>query len=80
MNGPGFTLKIADNGPGIPGHAAEKIFDPFFTTKEPDSGHGTEASRDEAMQSGAFVFLTKPFSLAGIKGLIDKIMASPRPT
>ena len=34
------TLKIADNGTGIPGHAAEKIFDPFFTTKEPDKGTG----------------------------------------
>jgi DNA-binding NtrC family response regulator len=44
------------------------------------SGHGTEASRDEAMQSGAFAFLTKPFSLAGIKGLIEKIQESPRPT
>jgi DNA-binding NtrC family response regulator len=44
------------------------------------SGHGTEASRVEAMQSGAFAFLTKPFSLAGIKDLIEKIKASPRPT
>ena len=34
------TLKIADNGMGIPGHAAEKIFDPFFTTKDPDKGTG----------------------------------------
>jgi signal transduction histidine kinase len=34
------TLKIADNGTGIPGHAAEKIFDPFFTTKDPDKGTG----------------------------------------
>ena len=33
-------LKIADNGTGIPGHAAEKIFDPFFTTKDPDKGTG----------------------------------------
>ena len=34
------TLKIADNGTGIPGHTAEKIFDPFFTTKDPDKGTG----------------------------------------
>ena len=34
------TLKIADNGTGIPGHAVEKIFDPFFTTKDPDKGTG----------------------------------------
>ena len=44
------------------------------------SGHGTEASRDEAMQSGAFAFLTKPFSLVVLKGLIERIQESPRPT
>jgi DNA-binding NtrC family response regulator len=37
------------------------------------SGHGAEDSRDEALQSGAFAFLSKPFSLVGIKGLIEKI-------
>jgi len=34
------TLKITDNGTGIPGYAAEKIFDPFYTTKDPDKGTG----------------------------------------
>ena len=37
------------------------------------SGHGAEDSRHEALQSGAFAFLPKPFSLVGIKGLIEKI-------
>lgn len=37
------------------------------------SGHGAEDSRAEALHSGAFAFLSKPFSLVGIKGLIDKI-------
>jgi two-component system nitrogen regulation response regulator NtrX len=37
------------------------------------SGHGAEDSRAEALQSGAFAFLTKPFSMVGIKGLLDKI-------
>jgi len=37
------------------------------------SGHGGEDSRDEAMQSGAYAFLSKPFSLAEVKGLIEKI-------
>ena len=39
------------------------------------TGHGAEDSRDEALQSGAFAFLGKPFSLAGINGLIEKIQA-----
>jgi DNA-binding NtrC family response regulator len=37
------------------------------------SGHGTEDSHNEALQSGAFAFISKPFSLVGIKGLIEKI-------
>jgi two-component system nitrogen regulation response regulator NtrX len=37
------------------------------------SGHGAEDSRAEALRSGAFAFLTKPFSLVGIKDLIEKI-------
>jgi len=39
------------------------------------TGHGAEDSRDEALQSGAFAFLAKPFSHAGINGLIEKIQA-----
>jgi signal transduction histidine kinase len=38
--GDAVTLKIADNGMGIPEHATDKIFDPFFTTKDPDKGTG----------------------------------------
>jgi len=37
------------------------------------SGHGAEDSRKEALQSGAFAFLAKPFSIVVIKGLIEKI-------
>ena len=37
------------------------------------SGHGAEDSRDEALQSGAYAFLSKPFSLMGIKDLLEKI-------
>lgn len=33
------TIKVRDNGPGIPDAVAQKIFDPFFTTK--GEAHGT---------------------------------------
>ena len=38
IDGPGATLVITDNGPGISAEAAEMLFTPFFTTKE--TGHG----------------------------------------
>ncbi len=38
ITGPGTTLIITDNGPGISPEAAEMLFTPFFTTKE--TGHG----------------------------------------
>ncbi|MDE7345815.1 MAG: PAS domain-containing sensor histidine kinase [Muribaculaceae bacterium] len=38
IEGPGTTLVITDNGPGISAEAADMLFTPFFTTKE--TGHG----------------------------------------
>ncbi len=35
-----LTVKIADNGAGIPDHILPHIFDPFFTTKPPGQGTG----------------------------------------
>ena len=35
-----ITLRVTDNGPGIPGAIREKIFQPFFTTKPTGQGTG----------------------------------------
>ena len=37
------------------------------------TGHGDKDARNEAMQSGAFAFLNKPFSLKEVKQLIKEI-------
>jgi signal transduction histidine kinase len=38
--GGGVSIRISDDGPGIPPEAREKIFDPFFTTRPGGSGLG----------------------------------------
>jgi two-component system NtrC family sensor kinase len=35
-----ITIRISDNGPGIPESAQQRIFDPFFTTKAVGKGTG----------------------------------------
>ncbi len=37
------------------------------------SGHGSDETREEAMQAGAFAFLTKPFRFDEIKSLMEQI-------
>ncbi|MBL0215314.1 MAG: hypothetical protein IPQ07_15680 [Myxococcales bacterium] len=35
-----FTVRVEDNGPGIPEDARERIYEPFFSTKEGGTGLG----------------------------------------
>ena len=40
LPGGGVSIRIADDGPGIPAEVREKMFDPFFTTRPGGSGLG----------------------------------------
>ncbi|MBL8941483.1 MAG: response regulator [Archangium sp.] len=39
------TIKVVDNGPGIPDALRERVFEPFFSTKKDGTGLGLSVSR-----------------------------------
>ena len=71
------TLRVSDNGPGIPEELRRKIFEPFFTTKPTGTGtglglslshdivvqgHGGSMTLDASPSGGASFVVTLPLA------------------
>ncbi len=56
----GATIRITDNGPGVPSEARDQIFQPFFTTKSHGSGVGLSFARQVALSHGGLLTLLPP--------------------
>ena len=55
------TIRVEDNGPGVPAEIQDRIFVPFFTTKRNGSGIGLSLSRLILARHGATITLgSKP--------------------
>lgn len=55
------TIRIRDNGPGIPQDRQDKIWDPYFTTKTPPhTGAGLHLARAIARAAGGEIELQSP--------------------
>jgi len=65
-----LSIVVADNGPGIPPHIAERIFDPFFTTKPQGVGTGIGLSISRGLaeaQGGRLELTASPLGGAGFE-------------
>jgi signal transduction histidine kinase len=52
VDGGGWTIRVADQGPGVPADLREKVFRPYFTTKKEGSGIGLAVAHQVVMQHG----------------------------
>ena len=81
--GPTVTLRVSDNGPGIPDEVAEQIFDPFFTTKAAGEGTGLGLAvcrKIVAAHGGTLDFQPNPDGGATFLVTLSTASATSRPT
>jgi signal transduction histidine kinase len=84
------VVKIADNGPGIPGDVLPRIWDPFFTTKDVGEGtglglsivhelverHGGTIEVDTTVGTGTTFVVTLPRRTADLRRERERARAS----
>jgi two-component system sensor histidine kinase GlrK len=46
--GAAWTVRVGDEGPGVPAEKRDTVFEPFFTTKEKGTGLGLAFARQLA--------------------------------
>jgi signal transduction histidine kinase len=71
----GVTIRIDDDGPGIPADVRANIFDPFFTTKQRGTGLGLAVTR-EIVETHHGTILCEPRSPRGTRFEIQLPAAS----
>jgi signal transduction histidine kinase len=69
------SIRVTDNGPGIPADQQSRVFEPFFTTKKGGTGLGLSLSFSMARQVGGSLSLEPTPS--GAAFLIELPQASP---
>lgn len=60
-----FSVRVADNGPGIPAEAHNEIFRAGYTTKPDGHGFGLHASFNAAVEMGGTLNVESPANAAG---------------
>jgi len=79
------SVKVVDQGVGIPGDQLQKVFEPFFTTKRPGEGTGLGLSTAYGIvkQTGGYIFVDSSIDAGTCFTLMfpvrDKPVASPHP-
>jgi signal transduction histidine kinase len=57
LAGGGVSVRIADDGPGIPAEVRDRMFDPFFTTRPGGTGLGLAVVHRAVESHAGFVFV-----------------------